>query len=407
MSTGKSWTEKYRPENLNEVAAQGRAMKKIRKWMRQWEGGQPDKPALLFYGPPGTGKSATAGAIAQEEGWDLIELNASDTRTRKEIERIAGSAAKMGTLTGGKEKRLIVLDEADNVHGTADRGGYRAISKLLKETHNPVILIGNDRYAIPKGVKRKTENVNFRRLRESSIAKILRQIALEEEIETQEEVLKILGKRANGDLRSAITDFQAMAEGKERLKKEDIATQERNREIGIFKTLGKLKKTRDVQKAREALWDLDQSPEDTLDWIEENLPKMMGNVPDLADAYEKLARADVFLGRVRKTQDYGLWKYASDLMSAGIALSRKGKPGTGRFGYPSSRKFYGRSKKKRSIQNSLAGKIGDEYHVSNGRAIKDFFPYLATIFQNDNEARKSIVKELELDDSEVDYLNNY
>lgn len=402
-----SWTEKYRPETLKEVAAQGRAMKNIRKWTNQWKKERPDKPALLFYGPPGTGKTATANAIAKEMDWDLIELNASDTRTKSEIERIAGSAATMGTLTGNKGKRLIVLDEADNVHGNADRGGYSAISKLLKETQNPIILIGNDKYEIPRGIKRNLEEINFRRLRKSSIAKVLRQIAKKEKIKVKDpEALKILGDRANGDLRSAITDFQAAAEGKESVGKEDINTTERDRKINIFKALGTLKKSRDIQKARQALMDLDQTPDDTIDWIEENVPKMMGNIPDLADAYEKLSRADIYLGRVEKTQNYSMWKYASTLMGPGIATSRKGRPGSGRYSYPSSRKQYGRSKKKRKIRDSIAKKVGEEYHVSTRRAIKDFLPYLATIFKNNKSAAQRISEEIELEEEEMKYLTS-
>lgn len=404
---GESWTDKYRPKKLEDVAAQGRAIKETRKWAQEWEDGTPDKKALLYYGPPGTGKSATASALAKEMGWDKIELNASDKRTKKEIERIAGSAASMGSLTGKKQKRLIILDEADNVHGTADRGGNKAISKLLKETQNPIILIGNDQYDIPGGIKRKTKKVNFRRLRKSSIAKVLRQIAKEEGIDAEEEVLQMLGDRANGDLRSAINDFQAISQGKDKVTEEDISTEKRDRKTDVFSVLGKLKKTRNAKEARETLLDFDQTPDDMIDWIEENLPKMMGNIPDLADAYEDLARADIFLGRVNRSQNYSLWKYASDLMSAGVATSRKGKAGGGRFGYPSYRKVYGRSKKKRGIRDSLAEKIKEEYHVSTGRAIKGFLPYLSTIFQNDDEAADKISKELELEEKEIDFLENY
>lgn len=153
--------------------------------------------------------------------------------------------------------------------------------------------------------------------------------------------------------------------------------------------------------------DFDQSPEETIDWIEENLPKMMGNIPDLADAFEKLARADIFLGRTQRKQDYHYWRYATDLMSAGIALARKGKPGKGRFSYPSSRKVYGRSKKERKIRDGLAKKISEEYHVSSHRAIKNFFPYLSTIIKNDSDLKDEISKELELENNEVDYLKNF
>ncbi len=407
MNDKESWTDKYNPKNLEDVKAQGRAIKEIRKWADQWKTGRPKKPALLFYGPPGVGKTATAAALAKEMKWDFIELNASDQRTKKEIERIAGSAAGMGTLTGKNSKRLIVLDEADNVHGQADRGGQGAISKLLNETQNPIILIGNDQYDIPRNIQRKCEKINFRKLRESSIAKILNKIAEREDIEIDKATLKKFAEMSNGDLRSAITDFQAIARGKKKIREEDITVQERNREIGIFDALSKLKKTRNVNEARETLWDLDQTPEEAIDWIDENIPKIMSNIPDIADAYEKLSRADIFLGRVRRSQNYSLWKYASDLMSAGIALSRKGTPGKGRYSYPSYRKTYGRSKKKRNIRDNIANKISKEYHVSSNRAINDFLPYLNTIFKENSLSAENIIKELELEEEEVEYLKNF
>lgn len=402
-----SWTKKYRPKSIDEISAQGRATKKIRKWAKEWEDGKPENPALLFYGPPGVGKSSAAQALAEEKGWDLIELNASDQRTKKKIERKAGTAANYGSLTSENEKRLIVLDEADNVHGNADRGGNKAISQLLSESHNPIILIGNDQYDIPQNIKRKCKSVNFRRLRKSSIAKVLREIAKEEGIDVEPEVLDKLGERANGDLRSAINDLQAIAEGREKVTLEDLSTENRDREIDIFKALSNLKKTRDAQEAREIMWSLDETPDETIDWIEENLSKIMGNIPDLADAYEKLSRADIFLGRANRKQVYDFWKYSSDLMSAGVALSRKGKPGKGRYGYPSSRKTYGRSKKQRNIRDSLAGKIAKEYHVSSHKAINEFFPYLSTIFKKQEEVSDRISRELELEQEEVKYLKDY
>lgn len=401
-----SWTDKYRPEKLGNVAAQGKAIKEIRKWAAKWEKGKPKKSALLFYGPPGIGKTATATALAKEMGWDLIELNASDQRTKKKIERIAGRAATMGSLTGKKEKRLIVLDEADNVHGKADRGGQSAISRLLKQNQNPVILIGNDQYEIPRGIKRKCKKINFRKLRKSSVIRILEKIAKREGIEVEDDVFKFLAKQADGDLRSAINDFQVATQGRKKVKVDDIATEERNKEIGIFEALGKLKKTRNASEAREALWDLDQTPEETIDWIDENIPKMMSNIPDLADAYEKLSRADIFLGRVRRKQNYSLWKYASDLMSAGVSLSQKGSPGKGRYSYPSYRRTYGRSKKKRKIRDNIAKKIAEECHVSKNRAINDFLPYFGKIFQKNKEKAEGIKKQLELEDEEAEYLEN-
>jgi len=66
-------------------------------------------------------------------GMGSHQLNASDQRTADVIEKVVGSASQMGNLTGSKTKRLIIMDEADNIHGTSDRGGERAIVELIKK----------------------------------------------------------------------------------------------------------------------------------------------------------------------------------------------------------------------------------------------------------------------------------
>ena len=66
---------------------------------------------------------------------------------------------------------------------------------------------------------------------------------------------------------------------------------------------------------------LDESPEDLINWVDENLPLAYGG-EDLWQGYERLARADVFLGRVRIRQNYGLWRYASYLMTGGVQSAK-------------------------------------------------------------------------------------
>ena len=45
-----------------------------------------DKRALLLAGPPGIGKTSTAHVVAAEAGFEVIEFNASDTRSKKSLE---------------------------------------------------------------------------------------------------------------------------------------------------------------------------------------------------------------------------------------------------------------------------------------------------------------------------------
>ncbi|MDD1757928.1 MAG: AAA family ATPase, partial [Methanotrichaceae archaeon] len=135
------WSEKYRPTSLDAVLGNNKAISELREWGIAWERDEPIIKGVILYGPAGIGKTSSALALALEFNWDYIEMNASDIRTASMIQRIAGPASRSSTFSG--RRRLIILDEADNLHGTADRGGASAMLHLVKETDQPLILIAN------------------------------------------------------------------------------------------------------------------------------------------------------------------------------------------------------------------------------------------------------------------------
>jgi replication factor C large subunit len=101
------------------------------------------------------------------------QLNASDQRTKDVILKVAGVSSVTGSLTGAARK-LILLDEADNLHGTADRGGARAILDVIKSARQPIILVANDLFGIPSEIRSRCEPVQFRALPAGSLVPRLR-----------------------------------------------------------------------------------------------------------------------------------------------------------------------------------------------------------------------------------------
>src|SRR3990172_13161710 len=139
IMTSLDWTKKSRPQTLSQVIGHNKALEELRQWAQSWQKGEPKDRAVVVYGRAGIGKTTVAHALGHDMGWEVIELNASDQRTADIIEKVVGSASQMSTLEGAGQKRLVIMDEADNIHGTADRGGEKAIVELIKKTNQPII----------------------------------------------------------------------------------------------------------------------------------------------------------------------------------------------------------------------------------------------------------------------------
>jgi len=398
------WTEKYRPSTLAEVRGNDKARDKLKEWADSWE---DHRKAVVIHGAPGIGKTSAAHALANDMGWPTIELNASDSRTKDVIERVAGEAAKSGTLTEvGAGRRLVVMDEADNIHGNADRGGSRAVTSLVKEAGQPMILIANEFYDMGNGLRNACEDIEFRDVGKRSIVPVLRDILRQEDVTFDDDALTQIAEMNDGDLRGAVKDLQALADGKDHLDADDVVTSERDKSEGIFDYLDEVIKTAGAEEALKSSYDVDETPDDLINWIEDNMPKDYEGA-ELARAYGFLASADRWLGRVRATQNYTFWKYAGDNMTAGVAASRDGKKsGWTRYGPPSYWSKLGRSKGTRNTRDHIAQQIAAVNGVSMRTARRDVMPFLATMTHHckNRELTVAMAAQYDMDASHVSFV---
>ena len=362
---------------------------------------------MILHGPAGVGKTSSAHALARDLGWEVIELNASDQRTAGVIEKIAGSAASMKTLFGGK--RLIILDEADNIHGTADRGGMRAIAGIIKTTLQPIVLIANDVYGLTPTIRNLCLEIKFGSVQSRSMVPALKKVCESEGISCSPDAVQQIAESAGGDFRSAMNDLQAAASGKKVLEVEDISTSGRDVKENIFKAMQKIFKSTDCKKALEAARGLDESPEDLVHWIDENLPIQYackdGDLEDIRTGFGYLSKADLYLGRVKKRQNYRMWRYASMLMVCGAAISKtRPYPGFIKYQQPSLWKRLGQTRSKRDLRDNIASKIG-EHSFESMRYSRNNLLELYSRMVKDEESAIEITAGLGLELEELIYLS--
>ncbi len=411
-----SWVEKYRPASLDEVVGNPAAVADLRKWADAWAKGRPDKKAVILQGDPGIGKTTAALALAREMGWTLIEMNASDSRNADAIEKTATRGSVLQTFSPTGEflrteqggRKLIVLDEADNVFGREDKGGIAAIVSLIQNTRQPVILIANDYYELTRrssSLKRLCRTIKFQPINRAAMKSLLRSISLKEGVQVDEDVLEFIVERSQGDLRSAINDLESIALGKKELRSDSTSSLgNRDRERTIFVALEEIFRSGDARRVRESVLALDESPEDLILWVDHNLPYEYTTAADRARGFERLSRADTYLGRVRRRQDYGLWSFASEMMSIGVATARRDRPRGGQLGFPQYLLQMSRSRGRRMARNSLAKKIGGHLHTSSAVARNDLLPAFKALFNGDEELRVQMTAVLGLEDKEIAYL---
>lgn len=381
------WSEKYRPVSLSQIVGNTEAIQKLRRW--NWK----DKKALILSGPPGTGKTSSAYAFANEKNLEVVELNASDVRTKERILSVAGSASLQRTLSG--KGRLIILDEADNIHGRADKGGYLAIINVIKRSIHPIILTANDYYALPLTLRRICSHIKFSYIPDSAIYECLEEISRKEKVKCSRTLLRNIVERCGGDLRSAINDLEALSLGRKKIEKIEVDL--RDTRNSIFEVLNKILRLHDFQDALLSLRNLDESPEDFIHWLDENLPREYMK-KDLTTGYKFLSRADIFLGRARRYQIWNLWKYATELM-AGIHTAREGRYLGASYRRPVSWYRMLQAKSRKNAKSKLLQKIAERYKISATDA-GFFLPLFRIIAEKDPE----IFKELELDQEEIAFL---
>ena len=204
-------------------------------------------------------------------------------------------------------------------------------------------------------------------------------------------------------MRSGVNDLQAAAQGQTTLRLEDVATAERDVKSSIFKVMDVVFKGNSAQEALAASYALDESPEDLISWVDENLPRAYAG-EDLFQGFERLARADVFLGRVRIRQNYGLWRYASFLMTGGVqSVKTERRHGYVAFRPPGRWLRMGQTKKARSIRDSAAKKIGNHCHVSAAFVRAELMGFVGLLLA-DKKRAVSLAAELELETEEIALL---
>ena len=199
------WTEKYRPNKINEIIGQTSFCEDAENWVLNKE-----MPNVLFHGPAGTGKTSAGIALAkdmlgEEFDFNFIELNASDDRKLETVRTKIKEFASTGKM-GDSPFKICLLDEIEGMTIDAQNALKRVMEKYASNIR--FIVTCNDRNKIILPLQSRCANYFFRLLSEDLICMTLRRILKNEGIEEPSN-LEVFVRSFSGDLRRCISELQA------------------------------------------------------------------------------------------------------------------------------------------------------------------------------------------------------
>jgi replication factor C large subunit len=380
------WSEKYRPKSLEEMVGNEEGRTKFQLWLKKWK---PGAKAALLLGPPGTGKTTTVHLVAKKMGLQLIELNASDSRTKEKLSKKVGEAIASTSLFGGGS--LIFLDEVDGLAGRADYGAVEFIKEAVKKSENPVVMAANDPESDEvKKLGSATSKIEFRKPEPQEVRKRLERIAQRERIITNvDEITKIVNA-ANGDVRAAINFLQS-----------GIPAQ-KDEEMTASESVNSFFDAANEKSALKALRAYPGQPREKIRDIFTAVARSRVHEERKADALDVISKADVIMGRIMKGKDWRLLRYLDPLLAS--ALWRTLGDGGPRYTmdavpWPLQLRIWNDSRKLKDIA-ALAGK---RTGISQRGYMVEDMPYLIVLCAV-KEFREKLARSLNLEENYALFL---
>lgn len=199
LASAALWTESHRPHVVGDLVGPAAALAhQLVAWLRE---PIPKRTrSVLLSGPPGVGKTTLVYACCRTTGHDVVELNASDVRSKKHIQE------RMRGIFQTSRPLCLLMDEVDGM-SVGDQGGMAELVAVIKTATVAIVCTCNDRERA-KPLIAHSLDLRVSAPAAADIARRLVYVAKAESLTIAPAAIGKLAAAARGDMRQAVQLLQ-------------------------------------------------------------------------------------------------------------------------------------------------------------------------------------------------------
>jgi DNA polymerase-3 subunit gamma/tau len=187
---------KYRPSTFEDVVGQDVTITILKNLINK----KCLQHSMLFIGPAGSGKTTCARIVANMIDGEIFEIDSASNNGVSDIKDIINQS-KLYSLT--HKYKVFILDEAHTITSAA----WSALLITLEEQskNSFFIFCTTEDRKIPDTILSRIQRFNFVAIDEGIIFDRINKISKLENINTDENALRFIAHKSNGNLRTALS----------------------------------------------------------------------------------------------------------------------------------------------------------------------------------------------------------
>jgi len=395
------WVESSRPRTVEELIGNEEARLAIIKWLAEWVIGS--KPLLLL----GVGKTTVVQALSFQFDYDLIEMNASDTRNREVLLNRIIPAFKNTSLL--EKKMLLFLDEVDGISGRQDIGGIEYLVSVLKAPTIPVIMAANSRDTKIRDLAKISKVIEFEPIHPRLLLLYINHILKKHNVTLSPEDKFSIVRSSNGDVRALLNNAQSISAGYDAYK-EDSFDVDIKSAVNLFFSCLSAEEAKKILSRTDAVYidprfgiSSDERRRDIVNALFSSILSSRIDISILAIMLDILSKIDVLVGRMGTNRHWSLLKYFDTLIAYGlfyISRNKAIKYSQYNMAWPLMGPILARGQ---SLKK-LAGELAQAAHTSKSTFSTLYLPYLIQVMINNEHDPRIFATNSNLDEKAGEVL---